>query len=136
MSQGSYQTQSRTKILEYLRLNSNRAVRASDISEYLTSLGMKVNITTIYRYLDRLEQDGSIMKYVSQKGAGTLYQLIEAGHACQEHLHLRCSKCGAVIHLECEFMDELLEHITTHHGFHLDCGGSVLIGVCDKCRCN
>lgn len=54
---------------------------------------------------------------------------MELGHHCEEHLHLQCVKCGKIIHLECEFMDEISEHILKDHG--LNC--SAKIQFCMEC---
>ena len=59
---------------------------------------------------------------------------MELGHHCEEHLHLQCVKCGKIIHLECEFMDEISEHILKDHGFELQCKNSILYGMCSACQ--
>ena len=131
-----YTTSSRTKILDYLKSNCTRAVNANDIAQYLRTQNSEVNITTIYRYLDKLEKEGTILKYVAQKGDRAVYQYVELGHNCEEHLHLRCSQCGGIVHLECDFMDEIYEHILAHHGFCLSCKDSILTGICKNCQKN
>ena len=129
-----YSTASRKKILEYLKSNSERTVTAADIGIYLKDNESEVNITTIYRYLDKLEKEGTVMKYVAEKGSQAAYQYVELGHRCGEHLHLKCVKCGGIIHLECDFMNEISEHILKDHGFSLQCKNSILYGTCEKCR--
>ena len=67
MAGNSYVTASRKKILEFLKNNSDRTVTAADIDAYLKQSGGEVNITTVYRYLDKLVKDGSVLKYVAEK---------------------------------------------------------------------
>ena len=134
MAGTGYATASRKKILEYLKENHNRTLTASDIDTYLKTCGNEVNITTIYRYLDKLEKEGTIMKYVAEKGCQATYQYVEAGHDCDGHLHLQCVKCGQVIHLECHFMHEILEHVEKEHGFVMQCKNSIIYGMCNTCR--
>ena len=129
-----YTTVIRTKILEYLKNNSNRTVNVSDISDYLKSNMCEVNVSTIYRYLDKLAGEGTVIKYVAEKGSMAVYQYVETGHRCEEHLHLKCVKCGSVIHMECDFMKEISEHIKDHHGFDIQCKNSMIYGVCKNCR--
>ena len=50
------------------------------------------------------------------------------------HLHLKCVKCGKIIHLECHFMEEISHHIEESHGFTLQCKNSILYGVCKECK--
>lgn len=134
MAGSGYATASRRRILDFLKNNSNRTVTAADIDTYLRENDSEVNITTIYRYLDKLAQEGTVMKYVAEKGGKAAYQYVELGHRCEEHLHLKCVKCGSIIHLECAFMDEISEHISKDHGFALQCKNSILYGTCKNCR--
>lgn len=134
MAGNGYATASRKRILEFLKSNSDRAVTATDIATYLKENDSEVNITTIYRYLDKLANEGTVIKYVAEKGSKAVYQYVEQGHRCEEHLHLKCVKCGCIIHLECAFMHEISEHIEKDHGFVLQCKNSILYGICRKCR--
>lgn len=134
MAQGNgYATASRKKILKFLNDNSSRTVAAADIDDYLKEQGHEVNITTIYRYLDKLAKEGTVIKYVAEKGDRAVYQYVEVGHRCEEHLHLKCVKCGSILHLECDFMDEIAEHIGKEHGFALQCKNSIIYGICREC---
>lgn len=134
MGENSYATVSRRKILGFLEENHDRTVTAADIDAYLREQNSEVNITTIYRYLDKLTREGSVIKYVAEKGSQAAYQYVEQGHRCDEHLHLKCVRCGRIIHLECAFMHEISEHIQKDHGFKLQCRNSILYGVCRSCQ--
>lgn len=134
MAGSGYATASRRRILEFLKNNSDRTVTAADIDTYLRENDSEVNITTIYRYLDKLANEGTVIKYVTEKGGKAAYQYVEQGHRCEEHLHLKCVKCGCIIHLECAFMNEISEHINMDHGFALQCKNSILYGTCKNCR--
>ena len=92
------------------------------------------SLTTIYRYLDRLEKDGTVIRYVSGQGSQAAYQYVEQGKGCCDHLHLQCVKCGRIYHLDCAFMKEISEHIEKDHGFELQCRNSVLYGICKDCK--
>ena len=134
MAGNGYATASRKRILEFLQKNSNRTVSVTDIDCYLKEEGSEVNITTIYRYLDKLANEGTVIKYVAEKGGKAVYQYVELGHHCEEHLHLQCVKCGGILHLECAFMSEIAEHIFAEHGFEIQCKNSIVYGICEKCR--
>lgn len=134
MAGNGYATVSRKKILDFLKQSSERTVTAGEIGAYLKEQDSEVNITTIYRYLDKLEREGTVMKYVAEKGSQAEYQYVESGHRCEEHLHLKCMECGRIIHLECAFMEEIAEHIRKDHGFWLQCKNSILYGTCWECR--
>ena len=129
-----YATASRRKILEILKESKDKTVTAAQIGEQLRQMDSEVNITTIYRYLDRLEKDGTVISFVSGKGSQAAYQYVEPGRGCEQHLHLKCVKCGKIIHLECHFMEEISHHIEESHGFTLQCKNSILYGVCKECK--
>ena len=133
MANCGYATANRKKILDFLKDNHNRTLTVADIDAHLKACDSEVNITTIYRYLDKLEKEGTVMKYVAEKGSQATYQYVELGHNCEEHLHLQCVKCGHVIHLECHFMHEILEHVETEHGFVMQCKNSIVYGTCKEC---
>ena len=134
MTQEGYNTAARNRILDYLKDNMDRAVNVNDILKALHDHGNDVNVTTIYRYLDKLTEKGQVMKYVAENGTRAVYQYVDADHHCDEHLHLQCMKCGAIIHLDCRFMDELASHVLEDHGFLIRCRNSIIYGLCDKCR--
>lgn len=129
-----YKTSGRTKILKYLQDNKNKTVTVQDIHAHLEETGNPTNITTVYRYLDKLSKDGFVTKYLADKGNMTTFQYVDDAHKCEEHLHLKCTKCGTIVHLDCDFMDQISEHIAEDHGFDLKCQGSILYGVCARCR--
>ena len=100
---------------------------------HLEEQGASPNPTTVYRYLDKLAGEQRIMKYVADKGEKAVFQYVDEGRHCREHLHLKCVQCGRIYHLDCHFMDEVRSHLMAEHGFTLQCEGSVLYGLCRHC---
>ena len=121
MAGSSYATASRRKILEYLKNSNDHTVTAADVDEYLKQSGNE-------------EVKMEMIKYVAEKGCQAAYQYVEPGRGCEQHLHLKCVKCGKIIHLECHFMEEISHHIEESHGFTLQCKNSILYGVCKECK--
>ncbi len=130
---GGYNTASRARILGFLKDNRDRTVNVNDIHRSLGQSGNDVNITTIYRYIEKLVEEGKVMKYVAEDGSHAVYQYVDSTHHCEEHLHLQCVRCGALIHMDCHFMDEISDHVLKEHGFHIQCRNSIIYGLCDKC---
>ena len=133
---GGYNTKTRQLILDYLINNRQHAVSASNILEHLEAEGASPNPTTVYRYLDKLAGEQRIMKYVADKGEKAVFQYVDEGRHCREHLHLKCVQCGRIYHLDCHSMDEVRAHLMAEHGFTLQCEGSVLYGLCRYCAQN
>jgi Fur family ferric uptake transcriptional regulator len=135
MKKREYKTKSRKLILQYLIEEKEHSVSTSDIEQYLEAQGEHVNLSTIYRYLDKLVEEGHVLKHQNKDGKKSVFQYVEEDH-CHDHLHMQCVKCGKTIHLNCGFMTEISEHMMAHHHFRLQCHNSILYGVCEICEKN
>lgn len=129
-----YVTKPRNLILDYVITNKNRQFSAADINEYLQKENCQINLATVYRNLDKLSEEGTLLRYKYADSNFCLYQYADAHENCQNHLHMKCQECGKVMHLECEFMDEITKHLLEHHGFDISCKGSMLTGTCKECN--
>lgn len=129
-----YHSRYRIRILQYFEEQPDRRMSAAGVYEKMTEEGMHVNLATVYRNLDRLVQDQMLIALKAPEEEEKYYQYMRPGLKCAEHLHLCCSRCGKVIHLNCGFMREIQEHLMEDHGFLLDCGESMLTGLCSECR--
>ncbi len=134
MAGAGYKTNNRAVILEYLTEHASHPVSVSDICAHFSEIGMNINVTTVYRYLDKLEAENRVIKYTNSDGRRAVYQYVEEGESCHHHLHLKCIGCGKIIHLDCTFMNEISRHIEQQHGFHIQCRNSLIYGYCDECR--
>lgn len=132
----NYNTKCKGLIASYLENNSDRRVSAADIYNHLRDCGCQTNRTTVYRNLEKMTEQGSIIKYKTSDSECAVYQTVTVREhgSCHEHLHLQCEKCGKIIHLECHFMDMIANHLLADHGFMIKCNGSVLLGTCKECR--
>ena len=133
MKRNKYNTKAKQAIIDYLAKNKNTTVTVLDIKKYFEDINYKINITTIYRYLDKLVEDNMVIKYTSGKGGKFNYQYLGEKITCNDHIHIQCTKCGKILHLDCEYMDELVNHIKAEHGFNIEYNKSILYGKCNKC---
>ncbi len=86
-----------------------------------------VNITTVYRTLDLLEQLGLVRH--THLGHGAPSYSVQA----HEHVHLVCHSCGAVTEVAHELLHGLAEKLSDDHGFRLDAAHVALSGTCGAC---
>ena len=107
-----YTTKTRQVILEYMKEQSEVTVSVADIEKYLKEMGIKVNTTTVYRYLDKLCAEHVVIKYPDLNSDKAVFQFAGEEKKCTDHLHLKCIRCGKVVHLDCDFMDEVT---CSHH---------------------
>lgn len=129
----SYRTWQQDAVIEYFKLNPQKCVTADEIYVYFMNAESKIGKATIYRCLDRLLENGVVKKFISDSGDCAMYQLIDGENGCDRHFHLKCTACGKIIHMDCEFMEKFESHISEHHNFKVDNARTVIYGLCEKC---
>lgn len=134
MSKQGYNTKSRRLILEYLESKKDTTVSVGDIIDYLAFSGESVNPTTVYRYLNKLTAEKKVLKFSEDDGSKAVYQIAGHKHDCDGHIHIQCTECGKLLHLDCDFMDDFKEHLLNEHNFSLKCEKSLIYGICKECR--
>ena len=87
-----------------------------------------VNISTVYRTLELLEELGLVTHAHLGHGAPT-YHAADGG----AHLHLVCRDCGVVIETEVELADPLVVRLAEQHGFETDVAHFAIYGRCREC---
>lgn len=128
-----YKTKQREAILKYLIEHKDKHVTVNQIADYFSENNTSVGVTTIYRHLEKLLEQGMIRKYTVDGTTGACFQYAGQNDECHEHFHLKCEKCGHLIHLECSHLNKLYDHICDEHGFQIDTFRTVLYGVCKNC---
>src|SRR5580700_9022162 len=88
-----------------------------------------VNISTIYRTLELLEQLGLVTHTHLGHGAPRYHLAAEA-----QHVHLVCSQCGRITELAPEAALPLVPALDEEHGFETDVGHLTVFGTCRECR--
>lgn len=130
--QREYRTRCRECIMDYLLTHSETPFSAAALYENLSAQGYRFNLTTIYRNLERLTENGTLLRFRS--GDSWVYQYSGPHGRCQEHLHIQCGKCGKMVHLEGPAMEHFSEALKQEFGFSLECGESTLHGLCRDCQ--
>lgn len=129
-----YNTKQSRDILECLKKNRHKHLTADEVYNILNSQGTSVGRTTVYRHLEKLYADKAVRKFTLGDSSCACYQLADNSEECHNHYHLKCTVCGALLHTECDFLNELSEHIFKDHNFKIDGERTVLYGVCENCR--
>ena len=88
-----------------------------------------VNISTIYRALELLEDLGLVTHTHLGHGAPRYHLAAEA-----KHVHLLCSGCGRVTQIGPEEVSPLVAALADKHGFETDVGHLTVFGRCAPCR--
>ncbi len=130
----SYKTKPRNAIIEYLKGNPDTRFTAKDIIYALNNGSDVVDRSTIYRNLERLCSEGTIVKYKESDINAACYQYSEHHSECHSHIHAECSKCGKIFHLDNDIFSEAEKKMKSKYGIDIDYGKTVIIGICDNCK--
>lgn len=134
MRADTYKTKQKELILDCLKKNSHTSITAKEIEENLAHSNILVGKSTIYRYLEKLIESGEIRKFVNDDSKSASFQFVGKEHDCHGHMHLKCINCGSFLHLSCNYMASVNEHILEHHNFTIDNSKTILLGICDNCN--
>ncbi len=131
-----YNTRQRDEILRCIAAFQSEHFTAADVTAQLAQEGHTIGQATVYRLLERLADNGTLRKYVIDGTTAACYQNYEDAtqEGCHEHFHLKCEKCGKLIHVECRELAKIASHMEEGHGFVVDRKKTVLYGLCGECR--
>lgn len=129
---GEYNTRQKREMLGFLLSHEMMHFSVDEFVQAMEEQGVRVGRTTAYRFLEALSEQGGVRKYLSPTGQ-MLYQSVPVNENCDRHFHLMCSRCGCLLHVNCEMMQALNEHLMEEHRFRVDARQSVLVGLCQRC---
>ena len=122
----SYNTKQKDLILNVLK----KKKKEFTVKDIYNELDNKVGLTTIYRLVDKLVLENRINKSI--KNNIVYYQYLED---CNEenHFYLKCDKCGSLVHVDCDCIIELSNHIFKEHNFKPNREKIIISGLCSNC---
>jgi Fur family ferric uptake transcriptional regulator len=88
-----------------------------------------VNLSTVYRTLDLLEQIGLVSHTHLGHGAPTYHSALDA-----EHVHLVCRECGGVTEADPDVVHGVVDRLDAELGFQADVRHLAVFGICRECR--
>jgi len=100
-----------------------------EIAERVRATASGVNISTVYRTLELLEELGLVTHTHLGHGAPTYHAAEDA-----DHLHLVCRDCGGIEEVAPGVFDEVAQRIAVDHGFTIDATHFAIFGTCATCR--
>src|ERR1700744_6257285 len=124
---GSRATPQRQLVLEAVA--ELRHATPEDVGARVNQSARGVNISTIYRTLELLEQLGMVTHTHLGHGAPT-YHLAEDA----DHVHLVCRSCGKITEISSDVARPLVATLDAEQGFQTDVGHLTVFGRCSDCR--
>lgn len=131
-----YQTEQKRVILAYMKTHSEESFTIGELCERLkkeTAFPAVPGKSTIYRIMPKLVEEGLVKRFVKGNSRKFLYQMV-CGEHCDRHLHMKCSVCGKLYHMEDAESEALFLQVMKNHHFRLDESRTVLFGQCEGCN--
>lgn len=121
----------KTKSLELL-LNIFNSTSSAISAVELIKIANKVNKTTIYRLLERMEEEGIIHSFNDSNGIRWYAKCINcsSNQHSDVHPHLQCKDCGGIKCLNVDI------DIPTLNNVQIDSAEIILKGTCEECLNN
>ena len=124
-----YNTLQKSAVLELFKKNPNKQYSADEVFGYVYNNGC--GKSTVYRLLTQMCSDGYLRKYFREGSKKAVYQL--SGDHCSHHIHLRCVKCGTIIHLDDIASSDIQRKIFEDKKFVINESIAVIPGECIAC---
>ncbi len=130
-----YRTEQKKMLLAYLQANGGEAYTVDELVDGMAAVygEMVPGTSTVYRLITRMVEEGSVKRFVRDKGRGFVYQIV-VGRSCHAHLHMRCTACGRLFHAGELLSEELGQKLAEQCRFSLNTEQTVLFGLCDGCQ--
>ena len=132
MKKQIYNTGGRRELIEFLSQNPDRQFTAEELCHAVNGNSERGK-SSVYRHLSGLCHDEVVRKFHSEERSRYVYQYIGEHCDCGKHFHEKCLRCGKLCHLDCADSVEFAAHLLREHGFAVDCGQSILYGLCADC---
>jgi Fur family ferric uptake transcriptional regulator len=99
-----------------------------DIVTAVQETARGVNISTVYRTLELLEELGLVTHTHLGHGPPTYHAATD-----DDHLHLGCRVCGRVTETAPSLVDDVVRNLLDTEGFRADVGHLAIFGTCRDC---
>jgi Fur family ferric uptake transcriptional regulator len=88
-----------------------------------------INLSTVYRTLELLEQLGMVTHTHLGHGAATYHSATD-----DDHVHLVCRECGHVDEAPPGVVAGVVDQLARDHSFEVDVRHIAIFGLCRACR--
>ncbi len=126
-----YMTAKRKMLVEYFEAHRDCHLTAEQIASDVQDLG-EISKSAVYRNLERMVQEGKLIRSAGKDGRLT-YQYVDAADCC-DHIHMQCTRCGKIFHMENPSAEGALKAALKSSDFEIDSRRTVLYGRCGGCN--
>ncbi|MEG0752720.1 MAG: transcriptional repressor [Angelakisella sp.] len=101
---------------------------ADTVYESVRQKEPKISLGTVYRNLNQLSEVGMLLKLPMPSGGDRFDGRLD------DHLHIICSRCGAVADIELSALSQLDNDVEHQTGYRVTGRSMVFSGVCGECH--
>ena len=126
-----YLTEQRKRLYAFLQSQPDRKFTARQMADSLQGDG--ISLSAVYRNIAKLVEEGFAERSIQEGSRDIFYQYV--GHrACNECIHLECTKCGRIFHMDSAAAEQMINSLLHADEFSIDKKKTVLHGACKSCR--
>lgn len=130
----TYNTHQKEMLLSFLKAHPDTPFSIDALSEELASFFPDApGKSTVYRLMSVLTDNGTVKRFVNGNSRQFLYQ-IAGDEECHHHLHMKCTDCGKLIHMDHKLSEQLLADILGRNDFSVEVDSTTLFGHCKDCK--
>lgn len=131
-----YTTRQRRVLLDFLGSHPDRGFSVEELYEELAVCCPSDRLpgkSTLYRLIPKLVSEGLVKRFSGEQGRQFRYQIVPC-KSREAHLHLKCTSCGSLLHLDHAASEQIMDEVLEQSAFSLDQKETVLFGVCKNCK--
>jgi len=132
---GLKNTKSRNAIMEIF-LSSETPISAEDVYKRLRESGNSINLSTVYRSLEILEEKDILNRINMDSESCMLFEYKNPNHKMEHSHYLVCTECKKMVALDHCPLKEYEERLEEQTGFSIESHSLHLYGRCKECRAN
>ena len=121
----------RKLLIDFFKQHCDEQLTVKEIAGF-ADIHDKISLRALYRNIDKMLLEGIIQKYAKENGREFVYQYIDR-EKCAWHLHLKCTNCGKIIHLDDEATDNVRSMLKVKNNFSINEHKTILYGLCSAC---
>lgn len=125
-------TNQRKHIYNFLIENQDKHMSAEEILSEIEKEHSNIGLATVYRTMQLFTETGIALKHDFDDGKSR-YEL-NVDKDVHNHHHLICQKCGEIIEVDMDLMEELEKRIEENYNFCITNHIVKIYGICKNCR--
>ena len=134
LNKGGYKiTNQRKVIYDVLMKNIGEHLSPEEIFELVREVDSDIGIATVYRTTKLFEEVKILSKVLFNDGCAR-YEIVLSEDDEHRHHHLLCSKCGKIVEVKIDHLNELEELIEKEYDFEIHNHSLKFYGLCSDCK--